>query len=466
MPSLRHALLIFTGSIVLTCASPYARADGEQPDGRVWLAGDHHVHSRFSGNRADDGTYILGGDGIYSLPDNARQARHYGLNWVALIDHGGEGLSALRYAQAYPELLEARKAVPDLIQFFGMELDTPGGDHSSLIVPQTPQEADTLRRLERAYAAHETRDPARDDPARMIDALRDMDALRPKPLIIANHPSRGARTPEGYGRHTPAELRAWNDAAPEVAIGMEGAPGHQGASLKAGATLQTLRKRGYYEHSPTYGGFDAMTAKVGGVWDALLGEGRPFVITASSDSHRNVADGGEDFWPGQYAKTYVLARKDPADILDGLRKGRVFVTTGDLVSELDLDVAGADIGATAHVRKGQVVNVKVRLRDPAGENAHGDRPDLKRVDLIMGDITGEVAERNPTTKVVKSFTAADWTRDGEIITLNWSFKATGRAYLRLRGTSTDEAGPLPDPLGENPWPDLWVYANPVFIDAR
>jgi hypothetical protein len=435
-------------------------------EARTWLAGDHHVHSRFSGKRAEDGTYVLGKDGIYTLPDNARHARQYGLSWVVLIDHGGEGLSKLRYEQAYPEFLQARQAVPDLIQFFGMELDTPGGDHSSLIMAIDPQEAETLRHLESTYAAHETKDPARDDPARMIAALAEMQGLTPRPLVIANHPSRGASSPDGYGRHTPQSLRRWMDTAPDVAIGMEGAPGHQGASLKIGATPDTLRKRGYYEQSPTYGGFDAMTARLGGVWDALLGEGRHFVVTATSDSHRNVADGGEDFWPGQYAKTWVKARKDPADILDGLRKGRVFVATGDLVSELDMDVAGAQLGDTAEVKKGQTVRVSVRLRTPAGPNAHGDHPQLKRVDLIMGDVTGQVAERNPTTRVVKSFTPADWTREGEVITLNWAFTATTDAYLRLRGTATDEAEPLPDPLGENPWPDLWVYGSPVYIQVR
>ncbi len=456
---MRFSCFAFTALVALT---GHAHAE----EARTWLAGDHHVHSRFSGKRAEDGTYVLGKDGIYTLPENARRAQQYGLNWVVLIDHGGEGLSKLRYEQAYPEFLQARQAVPDLIQFFGLELNTPGGDHSSLIMAIDSHEAETLRHLERSYDAHETRDPARDDPARMIAALAEMQGLNPQPLVIANHPSRGAKSPDGYGRHTPQSLRRWMDTAPDVAIGMEGAPGHQGASLKSGATPDTLRKRGYYEQSPTYGGFDAMTARLGGVWDALLGEGRHFVVTATSDSHRNVADGGEDFWPGQYAKTWVKARKDPADILDGLRKGRVFVATGDLVSELDMDVAGANLGDTATVQKGATVRVSVRLRDPAGPNPHGDHPELRRVDLIMGEVTGQVAERNATTQVVKTFTPADWTRDGEIITLSWSFTASSDAYLRLRGTATDEAEPLPDPLGENPWPDLWVYGSPVYIKVR
>ncbi|OYW76795.1 MAG: phosphoesterase, partial [Asticcacaulis sp. 32-58-5] len=243
-------------------------------------------------------------------------------------------------------------------------------------------------------------------------------------------------------------------------------PGHQGTSLKV---TDSPRKRGYYVNSPTYGGFDIMTATVGGVWDSFLGEGRRFWITATSDSHRNVEDGGEDLWPGQYAKTYVWAAPDQADIMDGLRHGRIFVTTGDLISELDMDIAGANVGDTAQVKAGQVVTLKVRLRDPAGPNANSDQPELKRVDVIMGDITGKAdvkADSNPTTRVIKRFTAADWTRDGEVITFTYSFKAERDGYIRLRGTSTDELEPQADALGENPWPDLWFYSNPIFIRAR
>ena len=35
----------------------------------------------------------------------------------------------------------------------------------------------------------------------------------------------------------------------------------------------------------TWGGYDWMTATVGGLWDSLLAEGRPWWITANSDSH-------------------------------------------------------------------------------------------------------------------------------------------------------------------------------------
>ncbi len=449
----------------LTSMIALMTAAAEADPTRQWLAGDHHVHSRFSG-KVKDGQYVLGADGIYTIPKNAEMAQKYGLTWFVSTDHGGLGLSQLHYDQTWPEVVAARKATPELIIFYGMELDTPGGDHSSIILPIGADERERLRRLEHAYAKHEVDDPARDTTENMLKALADMDGLTPKPLVFAHHPSRSAKGASDYNGHTPWELRAWHDTAPSVAVGMEGAPGHQGTSLKV---TDSPRKRGYYVNSPTYGGFDIMTAKVGGVWDSFLGEGRRFWITATSDSHRNVEDGGEDFWPGQYAKTYVLAAFDQADIMDGLRHGRIFVATGDLISELDMDIAGAHIGGTAQVKAGQMITLKVRLRDPSGPNANGDRPELKRVDVIMGDITGKAdpkADSNPTTRVVKRFTAADWTRTGEVITLSYRFKADRDAYIRLRGTSTEELEPQADPLGENPWPDLWVYSNPVFVEVK
>lgn len=42
----------------------------------------------------------------------------------------------------------------------------------------------------------------------------------------------------------------------------------------------------------------------------------------------------------------------------------------------------------------------------------------------------------------------------------------GPVYIRIRGTSGDEVEPLPDPLGEDPWSDLWFYANPIFITVK
>lgn len=311
----------------------------------------------------------------------------------------------------------------------------------------------------------------------MLEALRQMKAMPQPPLVIANHPSRTATAVGRYGLLTPAELRNWNDTAPEVAVGMEGAPGHQAGAIKPDGTLDPKGDRGSYSRAPTMGGFDQMTARLGGFWDAMLGEGRRWWITSTSDSHRHYTDGGSDFWPGEYSKTYVKAARTYGDVLDGLRNGRVFVTLGDLVSEVEVTAMTADgarraeIGGQLQVAAGEDVTIIIRVRDPAGKNFGGHSPQVARIDLIQGDITGPVSDRtqdaNPSTRLVQSFTPSSWAREGEMLSMVYQLRdVRSSSYVRLRGTSGAELEPQADPLGEDPWSDLWFYANPVFIAVK
>lgn len=453
-------------------------------NGRSWLAGDHHIHSQFSADYEADPAdptappkAMLGVDGRYPIPTNAAMARRFGLAWMVSTDHGGPQHSKLNHDLAYPELERSRREVPEVIQFYGMEFDTPGGDHSSLIIPHTHGEREALLNIEERFSERDAwpLDPSRDAEPKMLEALRYMSTTETPPVVIANHPSRSATEPGGYGQYDPAEFRDWSDTAPDVAIGMEGAPGHQAGALEPDGSLDPAGSRGGYRRAPTLGGFDQMTARLGGFWDSMLGEGRRWLITSTSDSHRHFTDGGSDFWPGEYSKTYVFARRTHDDILAGLRSGRVFVTTGDLISELEViaytSEEVAHIGDHLHAKAGQETQVMIRVRDPSAANAAGRTPSVRRVDLIVGEVTGKRVDRdgdtNPTTRVAKRFAPADWERDGEYLTMNTSLgDVDGSFYLRVRGTSTQELEPLPDPAGEDPWSDLWFYSNPIFVNVR
>lgn len=456
-----------------------------------WLAGDHHVHSRYSvgyDERHNPPAPIVGGDAIYPIPMNAMMGRKFGLSWMVATDHGGPNHSKINHDRAYPELVLSRELVPEVVQFFGLELNTPGADHSSVIVPQGGQEADRLRSVEAAYDAKEAFpvDPARDAEPKMIEALRTMRKFEPKPVVIAHHPSRSAQGLGAYGKTSPAELRAWNDTAPDIALGMEGAPGHQAATMargrpaddRLGDQIREDRPRGSYRNHPTYGGFDQMTAVLGGFWDSMLGEGRRWWVTANSDSHVHWTEGGADFWPGEYSKTYVFAAKDPGQILERLRAGQMFVVTGDLVDSLSIDAATASgthraaIGGTVSGQPGERIRLKIRFRDPETLNAHGDNPVVRRVDLIRGSVTGGTPDptsgRNSTTRVEKRFTAADWTKIGDHYQIDYTLEPlAGREYIRLRGTNRlDELEPAADTMDEPVWQDLWFYSNPVFIEPE
>jgi hypothetical protein len=460
------ALTTISASTVFVLSACSGPDSDHQENKERWLAGDHHIHSRFSTD-----------DAIYPIPLNALMSRHFGLAWIVATDHGGPDHSRIRFEQAYPELQMSRAELPEVIQFYGIELNSPAADHSSIIMPFTSDESLILRELESRFDTDEVPSEEemreRDQEDKMIQALQTMDTLEHKPVVIAHHPARSAPALGEYGDTEPRELRNWNDAAPDIAVGMEGAPGHQ-----AGPLSKHPAPRGWYYDFPTMGGYDQMTARLGGVWDAMLGEGRRWWVTANSDSHRHYTDDtGVAFWPGEYAKTYVYARKDHASILESLRRGRIFVTTGDLVSELDvsvIDVAGesdpAMIGGTIALAKPGTIEIRIQARDPGGMNFGGHSPTLKRVDLIIGNVTGRAEDRtldtNDSTKVLKRFYAVDWQQAGEQITMSQIIKVSAPIYIRVRGTNTDALEPDIDPPDEDPWPDLWFYSNPIFVEVK
>ena len=443
-----------------------------------WLAGDHHVHSQFSVGWDDSVTPpkpVPGGDAVNPIPDNASLARNYGLAWMVTTDHGGPSHSKVNRDLAYPELLVSRKQVPEVLQFYGMELNTPAADHSSLIIPYTLDEREVLFELEKGFDKREAFpfDLTRDMEDKMLEALVVMRELSAPPIIIANHPSRSASDYGEYGLHTPTEFRKWNNLAPNVAVGMAGAPGHQAGTLVAYERdgVKYDINRGAYRSYPTMGGFDQMTAKVGGVWDSMLGEGRRWWITANSDFHRHFSIDGIDFYPGEYSKTYVYAEKNHDAIFAALRSGKVFVTTGDLVSEVNIRASlgdqSATMGSTLPVPKGAKVYIEITVRDPSGANANKDMPAVNRVDLITGDVNLKLEDlstnSNSSAVVNYRFSKNEWQRDGEVLTMSHRIKVKQSMYLRIRGTNTSELEPLLDGTGESPWGDLWFYTNPVFI---
>ena len=414
-------------------------------------------------------------------------ARRYGLEWMVTTDHGGPDHAKLNMTQAYEELKRSRHLVPEVLQFYGMEFNMPGMDHHTLIVPHAEDERSVLFDIESRFDALEVSppDPARDTESARLGALDHMNALSTLPILLANHPSRTATAIGEYGQTEPQELRTSNDRAPDVYRGMEGAPGHQAATLAPDGTpivdgsdsLPAYRGfRGVYRNAGahTLGGFDQMTAIVGGVWDSLLGEGRRFWIVATSDSHRHYADAarpGPDFWPGEYQKTYVQARHTYEDVLDGLRSGRIFAVAGDLVTELDVisEAAGqtAEAGGTLRVASHESVDITIRFLDPNTTNEHGDNPSVRRVDLILGEIGGSGSDGNETTRVVARFTEEEWSREGDRYRISTTLPTIADdVYVRVRGTNTQETEPLMDEFGEDPWTDLWFYSNPLFIEVE
>ena len=248
------------------------------------------------------------------------------------------------------------------------------------------------------------------------------------------------------------------------------APRTTAASTRSCATTSTA-SRPTRVGGTTYGGTGVYGAQVGGVWDALLGEGRNFWFFASSDWHNRGSFGPDDrrttqdFYPGEYQRNYTLVRNGadklrPQTIVDGLRTGNTFATSGQIIDRLGFvacigksdaqvgadrrerarsttprsTVAGcATMGEKLVVPAGSDIVVGIAVRDPAGTNYSPytfpnpsllqvginqplNMPVLDHIDLIGGLVTGYKTPGAPDY-------AGEWPRNTD--------------WLRADGTTAD-----------------------------
>jgi hypothetical protein len=298
---------------------------------------------------------------------------------------------------------------------------------------------------------------------------------------------------------------------------------------------KTINGRGYYDNSPsadsfagfaptatenpyrTYGGFDWFTARVGGLWDSLLAEGKPWWITANSDSHSIFGstlkgthlvggipgsqdsayynttgsygapvDSGApinlygDFAPGAYSRTIVgVAENSYLGIMKALKSGNIITTHGGIIDWADIrvttdtDKQGVTMGGRSIAMKGDNVTASITVKLASVANANGFIPKLKLVQLISGPVTGPVTDKDtifaPQTTVAESYTV---NQSSGTVTFTHTFKnVKGDFYLRFRGgdgNKVDANGnPLMDVMGNaSPWDSLWFYTNPIFVTVK
>jgi len=295
--------------------------------------------------------------------------------------------------------------------------------------------------------------------AKTVEGLKWMAAFHGQgSYYVPAHLERaGPFNPDGNNGFNVEHLRNFNNAAPAVAFGFETQPGH-GASANRGEYRPDRNTIGGVRvdsvGGTTWGGTGVYGAQIGGVWDALLGEGRNWWFFASSDWHNRGQFGSDDrrstqdFYPGEYQRDFVMVRKngkasyDPQAIVDGLRTGNSFAASGQLIDRMafvacasykgvarradaavaalalkaakgntDMDVKGcATMGEKLQVRAGAEIVVALVVRDPSG-TSHSpysfanpslaqvgivqplNMPVVDHIDLIRGMVTGY---RNPT----------------------------------------------------------------------
>ncbi|RZS79055.1 hypothetical protein EV189_3925 [Motilibacter rhizosphaerae] len=514
------SLGVFGGGAGVAAAAETSSSSSKKDatEGIVYLSGDHHIHTQFSS------------DALYMPEQQARRGAEYGLDWLVITDHGSVAHAKIGVDKVNPHIRNARVETPRTLVFQGLEWNIPAAEHGTVIVTPGDNEVAVLKEFENSFdgAVTGTTDGTLGGPNTAANeslAIKGIQWLTAQKqagrvadaIMFANHPAR-------KGIDSPHEIRAWRDAAPGTFTGFEGAPGHQAAQLSGGA-------RGEYgfaksaqsfpdypvEAYRTHGGFDWMSATVGGLWDSLLAEGKPWWITANSDSHQVFNDrlvrpagqdtdayfqangqygdpvdsgapvsGRSDFFPGYYSRTHVgVSTFGYVPVVEGLRSGNVWVDHGQLIDGLAVQMRRrggsgetAPLGGVLIAKKGDSVEVEITIDLASRPNNNGDWPTLRRVDVIRGDVTGPATNKdgfyNPTAAVVKQFEVSQQTGQ---VSFSLRFKNVDRNfYVRLRGTDArrsavgllgakvDPQGPAMDVPGVgSPWDDLWFYTNPIFV---
>ena len=311
----------------------------------------------------------------------------------------------------------------------------------------------------------------------------------------------GPFNPNGNNGFNVEHLRNFNNAAPKVAFGFETQPGH-GASSDRGEYATRRNNIGGVNidsvGGTTYGGTGVYGAQIGGVWDALLGEGRNYWFFASSDWHNRGSFGTDDrrttqdFYPGEYQRNYTLVRNGadklrPQTIVDGLRTGNTFVAAGQLIDRLafiacasypgpaarsnaavealalkaatdntDIDVAGcATMGEKLVVRPGAEIVVSIVVRDPSAPNYSPysfpnpslkqigmtqplNLPVLDHIDLIGGLVTGY---KTPGAADYAGQWPNDWNSNPNLANVPAAAKNTSAAIIKtFNGATWASAG--------------------------
>jgi hypothetical protein len=503
-----------------------AAPDAAGPTGR-WTTGDLHLHTIESNDAQVPLRAVL----------DAAFARYH-LDWITISNHlrvsdrddqgnaiptGPVPLSKGLALYEVPAIIALQQAgtYADKVIFSSVEWDMPTHEHFNVgILADAPGTGPALGALNEFEYRFTNRDPAMFDAADVAtwgperhfsthdDALQAIAWLAQhypdSSYGLVTHPS---RTP---GRYTIADLRELNDLAPGIFFALEGMVGNQmepdrGGYASAYTEANALNR--------TYGGCDAMIAKVGGVWDALLGEGRRMWSFGDSDFHFKTAGDmfSSGYFPGEYTTNHVWVEGQgmPA-LLRGLRSGKAFSTTGNLISALDFVVSGAttgsaEMGSELRVAQGARVTITIRFKSDVPSNYEtsvgsgnvpGALPVVDHVDLIAGDVgpraqpgtPGYTEATNPSAHVIARFSAADFTTDANgYHVVTFEVAATRDQYFRLRGTNlgpdvpgeTAAGEPLADAkvdladaharfdaINDRNYGDLWFYSNPVFVKIR
>lgn len=506
-----------------------------------WMTGEYHTHTRQS-NDATSVFMVLENllksafrEG--TLPDEARASLNYGkhFDYIMFADHLRNSVADpdgnIQTTARYVAIEEQQNKIKQLQSdgkyngkpiYSGFEWDMMGLDHASVAIIESNNDnvpIDAIHEFEWLYSydskdnvfnnneevIYGSRQNDKNDKQKAFDAIEWIKRKYPESFVLLNHPSR--HNGNSSGVVTVEDLRKMNDIAPNIVFGMEGMPGNQMAASANRAEL-----------SDVYGGADIIIAKVGGIWDSMLGEGRRFWNFTNNDFHFKISADNKyssGYWPSEYSRNYTWVNGNTfKDVVNGMRSGNSFSVYGDIIDALDFSASSkgniATMGSELSVIKNDMVDITIRFKSPefnnyepisAHESEVNNKVEVDHIDLISGEVTGKLDEANyskdtnETTKVIARFDKEDWGNvdtDG-YYTIIYQVPADTDRYYRLRGTNlglnvegyTDiDGNPLQDKsydYNNTPTPEeneerfnnindrnytgLWFYSNPIFINT-
>jgi hypothetical protein len=390
-----------------------------------WIVADTHVHTRAS-------------DGGYTIAEVVARAREHGCQAVAITDHADRTLRAAT-PEYFADIAAARAAHPDLIVLAGLEWNVPpsGGDeHATLLLPPDGLQDEVMAEFKQRWDDY---DRGTDEVLRAEDALTWLAGatfdFEVSPVVIYNHPSRSDET----SLSNADDLVRWRGAN-DLAIGFEGAPGHQGkppiGSYKG--KVEPIDR------------WDPVVAGPGDAWDRLLQQGLSVHgAVASSDFHNDNPRDLNDFWPCAFAETwYFVPERSAAGVLRAMRAGTFFGVHGHIARQVELTISAeglprpAIVGESIRVPAGTALDASVALTIPPTD--FQGRPN--RVDQV------ELIVVTPSDVLVKTQAIGGSGPQSATETL---VASDGGLVVRARVRRI-----VPD------GPDLMAYTNAVRVEVR
>ena len=455
----------------------------------------------------------------------------------------------------YPELARLAGELKKPMLYAGIETNVPGHEHTSMAVIGNQKPENALRALAQSSKSGDIGDASAVAEFEYRFDRSDTDTSLGAPNHnwtgkvanatgagsgIANHTDKavpsvvwlqqnypldsyyvpahteraGVFNPNGNNGFNVEHFRDFNNAGPTVAVGFESQPGHQASNnrgeYRAGFCGTGCDSVGV----TTFGGTGIYAAKIGGVWDALLGEGRNWFFYASSDWHNRGAfsiyerSTTADFYPGEYQKLYIPRPHAstvlrPQVVVDGVRSGNSYSVMGDLITgdlTYEAEVIGggghraatgghgsgatAKMGQTLVVPRGRSVRLTLEVNLPNKPNASPysfnnpsltqigigeplNRPTLRHVQFLRGKVTGPIPSNsgdytnatNPTAGLLAAFDSHNWTTRGNkrimVVTIP---NVQDNVYVRVRGTNLPPSTPAETDIKGNPLND-WDPEN-------